>query len=399
MGSWAALSFGAGGIAAALGVPGWSPADRLKAAVVPLAVLVAALLAVRVWLPESRAVRYDYPPRAVAEQPLALARLTGARIGSAGRERLLFLTPRGPIGVPVERQSATGIEATPEAERRIRAFLAGRGYRTALAAAAYPTLHDIACLTWDPATALAAAYETLTRTGDLNLLRPFMDTLASAHSTERTRAFAAQVADSGAFAFRDRLSKVEMGDIFARFGDRRRAEAWYRKARMPDIRVRERLAERTMFAEGVIRGNLTMNGVPLSGARVGIVPIAAEVDVRDSFLRSGTLRPGWLRWISASAVTDAAGAFRLTNVVAGTYRVIISTDRISDAVDLRSVQVAGSPGQVFVGFAKREQDLGEIGFKVGVARTVTDRDEGRPTDVAGPRGGNPAPPVQPFPQP
>jgi hypothetical protein len=360
LGLWAGLGLGGGGLLVALGAPGKSWPNRLKTALLPFAILVFTFWIGRAWLPGLLRDRYDFDLTTRIPEPVALARAAGIKLDPSGRQTILMVRNERAIPVPINIQSFIGVDAGVEAGKKVDAFLKKRDYVTALSQPAFFALHDAASLQWDPLGTLQVDYLRLTRCADSVYLRPFLEQLESCASTPATQRYADLLADESQFAFPDRHALELMGDIYARFGARAKAEKWYRRARLPESQIALRLAERTMFAKGHLGGQLLLDGKPVKGAWVGVAPTVETRTIPGNFLRNNTLRPYWLRWIATKSVTDDQGRFALDNLVAANYRLVVTIPGVDEPVFSPRLSVRNGPGDIFIGFGSPSVDLGTI---------------------------------------
>jgi hypothetical protein len=360
LGLWAGQGLGAGGLMVALGAPGKAWPQRLKTAVLPLIALMFTFWIARSWLPGLLRDRYDFDLSTRVSPPVALARATGIKLDSSGRQTILMVRNERAIPVPINIQSFIGVDAGVDAGRKVDAFLKKRDYITTLSQPAFFQQHDVAALQWDPIAILQVDYLRLTRGADSMYLRPFLEQLESCASTPATQRYADLLADESQFAFPDRHAQELMGDIYARFGARAKAEKWYRRARLPESQIAARLAERTMFAAGRLGGQILLDGKPVKGAWVGVAPTVETRTIPRNFLPNNTLRPYWLRWIATKSVTDDQGRFSLDRLVAANYRLVVTIPGVEEPTFSPRLTVRNGPGDIFISFGSPSVDLGTI---------------------------------------
>lgn len=353
------------GLALALGAPGLSRHDRMRASVLPMSLLAITLLLGRVVLPDRMRNRYDYDPYALSLPAHRLARKAGVRMGPSGIQTLFLLAPGRTRPANVAIQSIEGLDASREAARKIEAFLKERHYTTALSAPAFKTLFDAAALQWDTLETLRVCFMNLTRCPDFVYLPIFLEQLDHCAATPEALRYVDRLADSRFFVHPDPDSLTIIGHIYARFGQRARAEQWYRRAKVPETRIPEMLAQRTMMHEGEVKGQVLVNGAPRPGVRVGVALTGALERLNEMLLRPNLLRPFWLRWISASTTTDASGRFTLRNLVAGRYFLVVSVPGVAVPPRLfAQTSVQNNPGTMFVAFGKPKWDVGTISLTI-----------------------------------
>lgn len=382
MGAAAALQFSAGGIVAALAFPHLSWPARLRAAAIPAAMLAVTLVFLRV-TPRVLEGRYDYAwdlnemgPNGYSVAANRLARAAGIPLGASGFDTVVLTRAAGAVTLNVLAEAVDGPSISPASVQRLEAFLSRRDYVTSLSAVAFRTWHDAAALTWRPEECLRVEYAKLSHCPDQQFLGLFLDRLRSAPATEQVLKYVNGMANGRDWVFLTREAKIVVGDIYARLGQRPNAEQWYRRAELPRERVLQMLDERTMFADGRLKGRILLNGAPLPGARVALVPAASVPEAFRGQPEPGIVRPFWFRWIAASAQTDASGAFVIDHVVAGTYRLIFSSPRVRVEAFSRRVRVNGAPGPLFLGYGRKQADLGVIRVSAPPPVPIPNRDPG-----------------------
>jgi hypothetical protein len=288
-------------------------------------------------------------------------------MGSAGVDTIILLGQDRSVTLDTPRQSIVGLEATPDTARLVDAFLRRRHYTTAFADRAIKAIHDAASLAWDSEESLRVDFLNLANCPDPVYMRPFLDKLRTAPANGATLRYADLLADETYFAYPTRDAVMTMGDIYARLGLRDKAERLYRRAEVPPGRLPDLLSERTMFNRGVVRGEVRLNGKPAAGVRVGLVPAFAVPEAFRSSIAPGIIRPYWLRWVGPKALTNAAGQFRMEDITAGSYRMILSSPAVRALPFSRAVSVENAPGRIFVGFGRKSADVGVIRLRLAPA--------------------------------
>ena len=365
-GAAAALQFSVGGVLAALAFPDVRFSARLRAAAVPGLVLILTLVFLRV-TPRILAHRFDYTwdlaemaPNGYSVAANRLARAANVPLGASDFHTVVLTRPAGGITLNVLSEAVDGPDITPASAQRVEAFLKKRAFITSLSGVAFRTWHDAATLSWSPEECLRVEYAKLSHCPDQQFLGLFLDKLRSAPATEGVLSYADRLANGREWRFLTREARIVVGDLYARLGQREKAEHWYRRADLPQERVAQMLSERTMFADGRLKGRILLNGVPLADARVALVPAPAVSEAFRMQAAPGIVRPFWFRWIGAGARTDASGAFHMEHIVAGTYRLIFTSPKVRVEPFSRRVRVAGGPGPFFLGYGRKEMDLGTI---------------------------------------
>ena len=363
-GVWAAIAFCGGWLFCSLGTYPIAISKRLSMLILP-----ALAFGIAIWfgykgLPDHLKNRYDFVENSPLNPVERLSKITGVPILAAGRQTV-FAAEQGHLSAfPVFTQSFTGLEASPEDGNKIAKFLESRDYTTSLSSVAFYQLHDVASLEWNEVAGLQVDYLNLSRNHDPQFLTPFIDKLETCRSTPETQRYADLLADENVFAFPDRKAVEKMGDIFARFGLREKAQVWYRRAKLPESQVKDRLSERTMFVDGNVTGQLWLEGKPVVNARVGIAPRSSLQLLQAYFMPNGSLRPFWLRWISASTRTDKEGRFALDHLVAGNYVLLFQSDGLRRRTVVPTVDFEHWPAEgIFVGFGTHSVDLGKVTLK------------------------------------
>ena len=190
-------------------------------------------------------------------------------------------------------------------------------------------------------------------------------------------------ADERNFVFPDRGSLRMMGDLYRRFGNKEKALAWYRRAEMPQSFLKARQEEKPMFRQGTVRGTLTLNGKPLAGVLVGVLPRRLNGLPRDLegslFDALNAIVPRFrfrqrdeasssfaFRWISASAMTDAQGKFVMKDLTEGEYVFVatLSPQNAPKRYDEQSIRAENLPRPFVLNYTHATQDLGTVPFRI-----------------------------------
>ncbi len=338
----AAIGFGIGGVFYALGAPGMRPANRARAAIFPLVVLLAGMYAGRTGIPSMMRDRFDWRPGDQVGGSTRLAQEAGLPSGAPGTELALVLGSAGGFPVKFAVQSVVGVDASPDSAHRIEEFLRRKRYVTGLSYVAYVTLHDASSLQWNPAETLRVCLLNLEHECDPAYLGHFIDRLSSCAGTPDTRAYVDRLADEQLFAYLQRGAQVFTGDMYSRFGEGDKATAWYRRAEMPPTQIDTRLEERNGHLAYRVTGRLLLNGKAVAGANVGLMPLRALPQLRDLMHPDGYVSPFWLSRLEAGAKTDATGRFTLDNVGPQPGRLMVGFDPATSAPLLSST----APGKL-----------------------------------------------------
>jgi hypothetical protein len=369
------LGFAGTALAASLGIPNRGIRQRIAWLALSVCLLLSTAFALGKWLPGQMRYRYDYAENLRQVRPEGLTESADKlrrKLVLAPPEKpetVVVMLPDGPQVLNVVRGSVALLNANAASSGKIEAFLKQRDYLTSLSDPAFKTLHDGSSLNWDSEESLRIDYLKLMHCPDGRFMSVFVDKLRTCAATPPNLRYADLLADETKFAFQSRESIVTMGDIYARFGERKKAEAWYRRADIPSSRIDEILSERTMFSTGSVTGKLTLDGRPADGYRVGLFPSAMTNQMFQTMLVPGVFRPYWLRWVGPKTVTEPDGSFRIENIVAGKYFVIISGPGLKMRSFSRRFRAMNAPGEMFIAFGKPRFDLGTIAMEVQPRQT------------------------------
>lgn len=349
------------GFAVALGVPGYTPKMRWIAIAPSLLLLAGVWFYSGRWYPQRMRARYDYLPQSRQTDAQRLAAIAGVRMSPADRQALLIIAPQGAMALNVEVLSVGGLDASKESADRIEAFLQRRNYRTALANVSFETLYDSASLRWDIPERLRIVTTRLENRPEWVYQRLYMDELFSISNIPEARRYIEFLEDESRFVCQDREAMALVGDIYARFGDRERAQEWYRRAQVPITRIGEVLNQKARFVEGTVTGRLLMGDRPIAEAKVGLIDPISLRDRALMFRDRYTLRSFWLRNIAAAAKTGRDGRFALERVISGRYILVIQIPEAKDRDFFKGFAVANAPAEpIEVDFNAPRAELGEI---------------------------------------
>jgi hypothetical protein len=349
------------GFAVALGTPSYTIKMRLIA-VIPSLILLAGIwyYSGRLY-PQRMRSRFDYLPQSSQTDAQRLAAITGVKQSPAERQTLLIISPQGAMSLNVEVLSVGGLDAGKESFDRIEDFLKRRNFRTALANVSFETLYDSASLRWDIPERLRVITTRLETRPEWVYQRLYMDELFSISNLPEARRYIEMLEDETKFVCQDREAMALVGDVFARFGDRNRAQEWYRRAQVPITRIGEVLNEKTRFAEGVVSGRLMLGDRPVSEAKVGLVdPISLRnraLMFRDRY----TLRSFWLRNIAAASKTGKDGRFTLKHIISGRYILVVQVPGANNRDFFKGFAIANVPAApIEIDFNAPRAELGDI---------------------------------------
>lgn len=368
--SAAAVWFAAGSLLYVLGRPALSSGRRWGLLALPLLAAIAALGARHPMSPGRLDARLDISPElreaiarpAKTEYPEfgspegrhtahEFARAAGLNSGpdtdlqtlQTDRSFLLFVED-GVVNGRQPRTTIDGLSLTADSANKSRAFLSRRAYKSALSWMAIRQIFDAATYRFDTTTAIDSLLLDLENCPHLRQVDfPLNSLFYICSASPQNLALLDRLADPAHFTFPDRQSLKNMGDLYVRFGQPQKALPWYRRAEMPKTFMRKMETVKPVFHAGTVTGRFTLNGKPLAGVQVGVVP--RRLNGLPGLLEPLVMRadremvlnpsPYAFRWISASAVTDGRGQFELNNLVEGEYLLIVV---MPDDVQLEPLQ-------------------------------------------------------------
>jgi hypothetical protein len=237
---------------------------------------------------------------------------------------MLLITKNNATPIVTPLQTNTGFPANSTTETILWRYLQKHHYQTALSMSIYQTLHDIYALEWDSAKELQLDNTFLLRSPSDEVFQLFIQKIEGSGDARLANRYIDILADPKRFTYPDRDSLVYIGDLYARFGNRAKAEIWYRKAKLPN--TRDRLNSQTLFSDGEIDGSLYQDGKPLAHVRVGLMPEGAVGGIFFMPYENGYVSPYSLRWVCCTTHTDANGRFQFDNLASGRY-VLLAYDK------------------------------------------------------------------------
>jgi hypothetical protein len=399
-----ACAFTAGAILPLLAAGKQRPARTVAPMLLPVGCLAVAAVAQHQLDPQRLIARYDMSAPVlesasrrytqehgggVPDGPIAAAELArrlhlpiGQTVAAPPRSVLMFMDQGQALNIQQNGVTVDGLAASPEGFVHVRNFLRGRHYRSALSWAATKYLIDLCTLHFDTTSALDTVLDDLAYGPHLAQTGQLAETLFFiCAATPRNIELLDKWADTTRFAFPDRPSRRLIGDLYRRFGAEDKALEWYRKADMPHSFLKRVQSEQPLFHEGHTEGILRLNGRPLAGVQVGLVPwrlnglppfmepsvahakdeILSDRPTSDTF---GAFQPPpfAFRWISAADVTDARGHFAMDHLTEGQYRLICTLPpqiRLTPPFDA-ALRVTNPPIAFALHYGNRRVDLGVI---------------------------------------
>jgi uncharacterized membrane protein YedE/YeeE len=395
--------FGCGTLLTLLGRPGLSFRQRCLFLALPAATALLALLAQQPFTPAALAARNDITPTlqeiasiydpsrpatGVPDGPRAgreLARRTHLTLGSQPSQperSLLLFYPQELVNVRQNGHTEDGLTADPASASKVLHYLQQHDYQTALSWTAIKHLYNVGTVHFDATAALRACLLDLTRCPHLaQFNRATQSLFFICAASPQNLALLDQWADETNFAYPDRESRRMMGNLYLRMGQKEKALDWYRKAEMPRSFMARIRAEKPLFHEGLVRGTLTLNGKPLAGVQVGVLPkrlnglplelepvvLGADREALGLGFYSRLFqmyhpRPYALRWVSAGTITDARGAFTLDHLTEGEYKLICSLppNIVLTPPEDAALKVRRLPGNIGLSYTHPKAELGTI---------------------------------------
>ena len=390
-----------------------APRHRFLLTLAPLAFCGVALVSLQAFTPRFLAAHYDVRPAVMRtmrengeyrpdlpgsgipdtpQTALEMARelhlSVGPQKGRPARTLILF-DQNLPVLARQNGYTTDGLSPDEVSAKLTTDFLRKRDYKTAFSWTAMKNLYNVPLLQFDTTGSLTLGLEDLTHCPhNLRFSRALLQTFSVCAATPQNEALLDQWADETQFAFPDRDSRRLMGDLYRRMGDADKALRWYRKADMPASFLKRVQAERIMFHDGRIDGVLNLNGRPLAGAQVAVVPRLmnglpkglaeivkfAWVEMLNSDPRQADdlfpylhTQPYSLRWLSAAATTDSQGAYHIAHLTDGAYLVLCALPpdtQVRLPQDDR-LQISHPPRSFTVNYKHPTRDMGttEITFK------------------------------------
>lgn len=317
----------------------------LAAALVPLAVVTSA----GVWTFYSIVLgRMDY------RRPLAqMAEREQIPFGAAGTDTVLLPAAEG--GARVARipfQTIVGFPNEPGVTYKVEQYLQARRYQTLLARTLLVHLHDVRSIDWDPVRSLEVDRLCIERAPRLQFVQLMVETLSRCAVTPEAKQYLDWL-DARTRSFRQSQRACQtMGNLYARFGEERKAQEWYERGEIPPS-LRQSVAP-----VGKITGRILWNGQPAQGVRVGVMSRQDALPFTRS--RLGTdqrvllVRPFDWRVVAGVVATDASGRFEFPFLPYGEYVLLLRVEAQRLPPTLGAAQVEGMPPVVTVDAPTRD---------------------------------------------
>ncbi|MCS6859308.1 MAG: carboxypeptidase-like regulatory domain-containing protein [Abditibacteriales bacterium] len=254
----------------------------------------------------------------------------------------------------------TGVEANRQTRERVWQYLRERNFRSYHTEAAFMHLYDCAALDWDPVASLEVAFANAQHCPSQRPI--FVELLVSKLSacpiTPETRRFLDKLADARFFQHPHPNSRRNVGDLYWKFGDRKKAEEWFRRVPVGPRELQHIKKDPLLLTNGVVTGSIFLNGKPAAGLRVGVVPWGNRFELL------GARLPFAQRFIVKGVTTDAQGRFRLDRLPAAIYALVVAAPSKDIPPRVNAVRVTNLPGIIDLGRTKPSRDVGRIEIEV-----------------------------------
>ncbi|MDW8105410.1 MAG: hypothetical protein RMK92_10405, partial [Armatimonadota bacterium] len=289
----------------------------MAAALVPLAVTTS----VGVWTFYSVVLgRMDYQ-RSLAQ----MAEREQIPFGAAGNDTVLLPTAEGRTRVArIPFQTIVGFPNEPGVTYKVEQYLQARRYQTLLARTLLVHLHDVRSIDWDPVRSLEVDRLCIENAPRLQFVQLMVETLSRCAVTPEAKRYLDWL-DARTRPFRQSQRACQtMGDLYARFGDERKAQEWYERGEIPQ-QLRQKAPP-----TGRVTGKILWNGQPAQGVRVGVMSrrdalpfIRRRPGVEQQVL---LVRPFDWRVVAGVVATDATGRFEFPPLPYGEYVLLLRVE-------------------------------------------------------------------------
>jgi hypothetical protein len=257
---------------------------------------------------------------------IPLSQAAGVPRGPAGTHATLTLLPGPrPVAGLTPLVSGQGLTATDASARRMWAYLRGHRFQTVHLFPALMHVCQCEALAWNSDRFLATTLQGVEHNPHPGFCQLLVEKLAHTAATPTARLALARLHDPRRFHL---PRGGELGMI-----------ALYRRL-LPD--------------GGEVRGRLFADGAPARAMRVGLLDEALWEQLRGS--------PSALahRLVVASSSVDDQGVFRLRDIPAGRYLLVVAAPALGRAWSPADTTVRGSPGPIRVPFGGGMVDVGSI---------------------------------------
>lgn len=254
----------------------------------------------------------------------------------------------------------TGVEANRQTRERVWQYLRERNFRSYHTEEAFMHLYDCATLDWDPVASLEVAFANAEHCPSQRPI--FVELLVSKLSacpvTPETRRFLDKLAEARFFRHPHPNSRRNVGDLYWKFGDRQKAEEWFRRVPVGPQDLQHIKKDPLLLTNGVVTGSIFINGKPAAGLRVGVVLWGNRFELL------GARLPFAQRFIVKGVTTDAQGRFRIDRLPAALYALVVAAPARDIPPRLDAVRVTNLPGRIDLGRAHPSRDVGRIEIEV-----------------------------------
>lgn len=329
----------------------------MASAVVPLALLTL----VGVWSFYGLIVgRMDYG-RSLAE----FAQREQVPIGPAGNDTVLLPLSDGRLRVAsIPFQTILGFPNEPGVTYKVEQYLKARRYQTVLARPLFVHLHDVRSIDWDPLRSLEVDRLCIERAPRLQFVQLMVETLSHCGVTPEAKRYLDWLSASARPFRQSQRACQTLGDLYARFGDARKAQEWYQRGEVPEE------LRQAVQPTGRIAGKILWNGQPVENVRVGVMrrqnalPFTRARPLADRQVL--IVRPFDWRLVAGVVATDKRGRFTLPPLPYGEYVLLIRVESRRLPPLPGAVRVEGLPAVVRLGSA--QEDVGTIQVRETVKR-------------------------------
>lgn len=292
--------------------------------------------------------RMDYG-RSVAD----LAQREQIPIGPAGNDTVFIpvADSRGRVA-SIPFQTIVGFPNEPGVTYKVEQYLRTRHYQTVLARLLFMHLHDVRSIDWDPLRSLEVDRLCIERAPRLQFVRLMVETLSDCAVTPEAKRYLDWLSDRARPFRQSQRACQTMGDLYARFGDERKAQEWYRRGEIPEE------LRKASLPTGKVIGRILWNGQPAENVRVGIIrrenalPFTRARPLADRQVLIA--RPFDWRVVAAVVATDKGGRFTLPPLPYGEYVLLIRVESRKIPPHPGAAQADGLPAVVRLDTAMKD---------------------------------------------
>lgn len=245
--------------------------------------------------------------------------------GAAGTDTVLLLTSDGKTRVArIPFQTILGFPNEPGVTYKVEQYLQARRYQTTLARPLFVHLHDVRSMDWDPVRSLEVDRLCIERAPRLQFVQLMVETLSHCAVTPEAKRYLDWLDARSRPCRQSQRACQTMGDLYARFGEERKAQEWYERGEIPEE------MRRNASPAGKIVGRILWNGQPAQGVRVGV--IGAESALPFTRNQPGAdrqvllARPFDWRVVAGVVATDASGRFEFPSLPYGEYVLLLRVE-------------------------------------------------------------------------